>query len=75
LPLYLKYIKKIVKYINIIMKTPVKSLDFLDNKLKIPEPLTETKEKTDVVETVLGFMDELFTTIFMKDYYENIKNK
>ena len=57
------------------MKTPVKSLDFLDNKLKIPEPLTETKEKTDVVETVLGFMDELFTTIFMKDYYENIKNK
>jgi hypothetical protein len=74
LPLYLKYIKKIVKYININMKTPAKSLDFLDNKLKIPliEPLTE---KTDVVETVLGFIDELFTTIFMKDYYENIKKK
>jgi hypothetical protein len=30
-------------------------------------------EKSNVVETVLGFMDELFTSIFMKDYYENIK--
>jgi len=61
------------------MNTAAKSLDFLDDNLKTPliEPLTETKdnkiEKTNVVETVLGFMDELFTTIFLKDYYENIK--
>jgi len=61
------------------MNTPIRSLDFLDNTLKTPliEPLTETKdnkiEKNNVVETVLGFMDELFTTIFLKDYYENIK--
>ncbi len=54
------------------MNPNTKSLDFLDNKFKIPliEPLTE---KPDVVETILGFIDELFTTIFMKDYYENIK--
>jgi hypothetical protein len=61
------------------MNTAAKSLDFLDDNLKTPliEPLTETKdnkiEKNNVVETVLGFMDELFTTIFLKDYYENIK--
>ena len=61
------------------MNPNTKSLDFLDNKLTIPliEQLPEIKdnkiEKNNVVETVLGFMDELFTTIFMKDYYENIK--
>jgi hypothetical protein len=63
------------------MNPNTKSLDFLDNKLTIPliEQLPEIKdnkiEKNNVVETVLGFMDELFTTIFMKDYYENIKKK
>lgn len=61
------------------MNPNTKSLDFLDNKLTISliEQLPEIKdnktEKNNVVETVLGFMDELFTTIFMKDYYENIK--
>lgn len=59
------------------MKT--KSLDFLDNSLEEPliKQVLETNdnkiEKNNVVETVLGFMDELFTSIFMKDYYENIK--
>ena len=59
------------------MNTNTKSLDFLDNTLKRPiiEPLPETidTDKKNVVETVLGFMDDLFTTIFLKDYYENIK--
>lgn len=61
------------------MNTNTKSLDFLDNDLRTPliEPLIETKdnkiEKNNVVEQVLGFMDELFTTVFLKDYYENIK--
>jgi hypothetical protein len=54
-----------------------RSLDFLDNTLKTPliEPLPKTidKDNKNVVETVLGFMDELFTTIFLKDYHENIK--
>jgi len=53
-----------------------KSLDFLD-KAPLIKQLSETNddkiEKNNVVETVLGFMDELFTNIFMKDYYENIK--
>lgn len=59
------------------MKT--KSLDFLDNSLEEPliKQVLETNdnkiEKNNVIETVLGFMDELFTSIFMKDYYENIK--
>jgi hypothetical protein len=60
------------------MRTSTESLEFLDNKLKTPliEPIPEKDnkiEKNDVVETILGFMEELFTTIFMKDYYENIK--
>jgi hypothetical protein len=56
------------------MKT--KSLDFLDNTPLIKQVLETNDdkiEKSNVVETVLGFMDELFTSIFMKDYYENIK--
>jgi hypothetical protein len=56
------------------MKT--KSLDFLDNTPLIKQVLETNDdkiEKNNVVETVLGFMDELFTSIFMKDYYENIK--
>jgi len=56
------------------MKT--KSLDFLDKEPVIKQ-LLETNddkiEKNNGVETVLEFMDELFTNIFMKDYYENIK--
>jgi hypothetical protein len=57
-----------------------KSLDFLDDQLKTPliKQVQEINdrdkiEKNKVVETVLGFMDELFTALFMKDYYENIK--
>jgi hypothetical protein len=52
-----------------------KSLDFLDKDpliKQVSEP-NDKIEKNNVVETVLGFMDELFTNIFMKDYYENIK--
>jgi len=52
-----------------------KSLDFLDKdplSNQVSEP-NDKIEKNNVVETVLGFMDELFTNIFMKDYYENIK--
>ena len=59
------------------MNMAARSLDFLDNTLKTPliEPLPKTidKDNKNVVETVLGFMDELFTTIFLKDYHENIK--
>jgi hypothetical protein len=56
------------------MKT--KSLDFLDNTPLIKQVLETNDnkiEKNNAVETVLGFMDELFTGIFVREYYENIK--
>lgn len=56
------------------MKT--KSLDFLDKEPLIKQVLETNDdkiEKNNGVETVLEFMDELFTNIFMKDYYKNIK--
>lgn len=37
------------------------------------ETNNDKAKKNSVVETILEFMDELFTNIFMKDYYENIK--
>ena len=55
----------------------MKSLDFLDNSLKEPLVIVEDIDTIpvhkNIVDTLCEFMDELFTTIFMKNYYENIK--
>jgi len=35
--------------------------------------LCPNKNNKNVVEIALGFIDELFANIFMKNYFENIK--
>jgi hypothetical protein len=63
-----------VKSININIDTNTNSLGFLDNE--IVTPVIESfpdKNNKNLLETVLGFIDKLFTNIVMKYYFKNIK--
>ena len=55
----------------------MKSLDFLDNSLKTPMVVKEDVDMIQVnknmVDSLCEFVDELFSTVFMKNYYETIK--
>ena len=63
----------------------MKALEFLDdNKKPIPliaqelqnnktERGRETEIKLNVIESLFEFMDELFDSVFMKTYHENVK--
>jgi hypothetical protein len=63
-----------VKYINTNIDTSANSLEFLDKETaSLAIETLPDKNNKNVVETVLVFMDELFTNIVMKDYFENIK--
>ena len=54
-----------------------KSLDFLDDSLKTPLVIAEDIEtipiKKNTVESLCEYVDELFSNVFMKNFYENIK--
>ena len=58
----------------------MKSLEFLDNLMKEPLIVAEDIEVVDnqivkksVADSLCEFVDELFSTIFMKSYFETIK--
>ena len=61
----------------------MKALEFLDDDKKItislfheetPNNNAEFKPNVvDVVESLFEFMDELFNSVFMKTYHENVK--
>jgi hypothetical protein len=55
----------------------MKSLDFLDDSLKTPLVIAEDIEtipiKKTTVESLCEYVDELFSKVFMKNFYENIK--
>ena len=54
----------------------MKYLDFLDEvgpTIPLIEHEIPEEPKPNILEQFFEFMDDLFDTIFMKDYYENIK--
>jgi hypothetical protein len=58
----------------------MKALEFLDDDKKITIPLfpqelpnNNAESKPNVVESLFEFMDELFNSVFMKNYHENVK--
>lgn len=63
-----------VKFINTNIDTSANLLEFLDKETAtLAIEALPNKNNKNVVEIALEFIDELFASIFMKDYFENIK--